>query len=194
MVVHTVWENDTIADVKLRYIRLFLILSLFLLPSAIFAQSELADQQSPAQRCVLSQNYLKNIQKSRDLRARVDRLQAYRYIYQRLDIFVIRLEKNNQPDAVELRNILDDFAQTTEEFKDNYEQYDVARDNVAAMKSCADNLEDFQEKLSKAREERQKVSENVRHIHDILSIDTLRQLEDLHAQLSEDKKQDVENE
>lgn len=177
------------AHVKLRRLPLLFILGLLvMLPHVVQAQTTTVNQQTPAERCDLAQNYLKTIQKPRDLRARVDRLQAYRYIYQRLEIFVIRLEKNNQPYALELRSQLDDLARATDSFKDNYERYDQARESVTNMKDCQRNIDQFQTKLQTVRLERQKVYDSVLEVEFIFSPQITGQLETLQQNLQATEK------
>jgi glutamyl-tRNA reductase len=176
-------------DVKLRRIPLYLIATILLLPNTVFAQSSIIKQQSPADRCAISQNYLKDIQKPRDLRARVDRLQAYRYIHQRLTVFVVRLEKNSQPNAEKMRTAINSLAEAIEQFKDNYELYDGAREKLVTVKNCADNIEDFQDQLSKTRDARLKVSQDVVRVQELLSGDIMEYLKDLQQQLSVSEKE-----
>lgn len=183
--IHIILESDTITSVKTR-----LIITVFMVVSAIIAPTVLAQEPATqsvdeliAERCALTQQYLKDIQRPRDLRARVDRLQAYRYIFQRLDVFVKRLEKNQQPQAQELRTALNDFNKNIENFKTSYEQYDVARDTVVSVKNCKTNIADFQQQLAKAREKRQLVAESVIKTEEILKPTVHTQLESLHETL-----------
>lgn len=187
MAPHTNLESDTMAHVKLQKILLFMLPVLIFVPVAARAQT-IVNQQTPAERCSLTQNYLKNIQKPRDLRARVDRLQAYRYIYQRLDVFVVRLEKNGQPLATELRTQLEEYSKKTEQFKNNYETYDSARENLATMKDCKNSIEKFQQQLQLVRQYRQKVHEDVLTIQDLLSPTLSGQLETLRSALQSTEK------
>jgi hypothetical protein len=170
--------------VKLRlYSLVFIAGALFVVSGVVRAQEATVDQQTPDQRCGLAQNYLHTIQRPRDLRARVDRLQAYRYIYQRLEVFVIRLEKNNQPSAQELRAQLDSFKQATDAFKNDYEEYDQARESLVAMKDCHNQIALFQEKLQAVRTKRQKVYDDVVQIQTMLSPEITTQLQKLHETL-----------
>ena len=140
-------------------------------------------QELVTQRCQLAQNYIKDIQKPRDLRARVDRLQAYRYIYQRLDVFTKRLERNKQPEADNLRASLDDISKNIEQFKVNYEQYDAARESLTKVQNCRSNITSFQSKLETARNKRQAVNESIVSIEAILSPTVKGQLETLYQGL-----------
>jgi glutaredoxin 2 len=182
MALHITSEDDTMTDVKLHRTIVIITLALVLIPIAVHAQT-IVEQQTPAERCSLTQNYLKTIQKPRDLRARVDRLQAYRYIYQRLDVFVIRLEKNGQPQATELRSTLETYSDKTEAFKNDYERYDKAREDLANMKDCKNSIEKFQQQLQTTRELRQKVHEDIQNIQALLSPEITGQLEVLHEKL-----------
>lgn len=137
------------------------------------ASSSAASDQQIVDRCVLSQNYLSANLRRRDLRGRVDRLQAYRYMYQRLDVYVSRLEHNRQPEADNLRASADTFAQAIERFKRAYEQYDIARDGLTSLAGCAERPAEFRDSLATARQRRQTVHSEVIAIQALLS-DTIR--------------------
>jgi hypothetical protein len=113
-------------------------------------------RESIAQRCTYAQRYLNETLKPRDLKARVDRLQAYRYIYQRLDVFAARLERNNQQGAAEFRQSLDQFAKKTEAFKKNYEQYDSTSEILPQSMKIARNAQMNFKSTSTPRELREK--------------------------------------
>jgi hypothetical protein len=151
----------------------------------LFAQDIPSDEaaQQTVVSCQRAQNYLKNIQKPRDLRGRVDRLQAYRYIYQRLNVFVIRLEKNDQYNARELRESLDTFNEQITVFKDDYELYDRARDDVSHIENCQKNNQQFTAALSSARQKRQLVHEDVLKLDMTLSPQVSTQLDQLYQHL-----------
>ncbi len=183
------------AHVKSPRLSLFIVIAaLVALPRLVTAQTATVSQQTPAERCGLTQSYLKTIQKPRDLRARVDRLQAYRYIYQRLEVFVIRLEKNNQPDARELRAKLDEFGRATDSFKNDYEQYDQTRESLTNLKDCKNSIDQFQAKLQTVRIQRQKVYDDVARIGQILSPEITTQLDTLHEKLLATEKTRANNE
>ena len=185
MAQHTASGSDTIAGVKRQIIISFFILTLTgtaSVASRVSAQSQPASE-APAGRCTLTQNYLKNIQKPRDLRARVDRLQAYRYIYQRLDLFVARLERNNQPEAANLRASLDRLNKSIDLFKNDYELYDQAREDTTNLKDCRTNFDDFSNKLTVARSTRTIVNQDVELIQSILNPNVKSQLDTLYGQL-----------
>ncbi len=170
IIKHTTLESDTMTHVKLRILILtVLLLGAVIAPRVSAQESNVSVQQQAIERCTLSQNYLRNIQKPRDLRARVDRLQAYRYIYQRLDIFVRRLERNSQPEAANLRASLNQFNVTIEAFKNNYETYDAARESLTEVKDCRKNIGTFQQKLQNVREKRQLVHDQVIAIEELLN-------------------------
>lgn len=129
--------------------------------------------------CFSAQNYLKNVQRPKDLRARVDRLQAYQYIGQRLDIFTQRLENNSQPKAQDLRRQLDKLKLEVDDFKVKYENYDEARDQLVSIENCEANTSKFKTLLSSLRLERKRLNQSVKLIDDRLRINMSGQLEDL---------------
>lgn len=145
--------------------------------------TEYPDDAPVVQRCLLAQNYLKNIQKPRDLRARVDRLQAYRYIYQRMNVFVLRLERNDQPEASNLRASLDRLNQSIDEFKTDYETYDSSRELVVKQKNCSDDYSTFSTNIANMREDRAQVNRTVELIESILNPNIATQLDTLYQQL-----------
>lgn len=170
-------------DVKIRLVILLLLIGSLLLVPRVFAQSEDALNDQTTQRCGLTQSYLKNSQKSRDLRARVDRLQAYRYISSHLETFISRLERNGQPQATELRGTLTSINDNIETFKTTYEAYDIARNQVVSVKDCRNNIEQFQTKLDDARLKRQEVNASVLSIQNLLEPTTKDQLTTLYTEL-----------
>ncbi len=146
------------------------------------------DSTVVSQQCGLAQDYFDATLKPRDLRARVDRLQAYRYIFQRLDIYVGRLERNNQPGAAELRTHLNEFSKQTEAFKNSYETYDSTRELAATYKNCSSDPETFLKRVNAARVERQNVHTSVESLDILLNQTIKNQLELLHQdQLLENK-------
>lgn len=170
--------------VKIRILSMLLLVVSFFVVPHVFAQANNADSANQlAERCNLAQNYIKNIQKPRDLRARVDRLQAYRYIASRLDNFVTRLERNRQPNASELRETLKDLNVNIDNFKNLYEQYDKAREEVVAVQDCQNNRDEFQAKLEAARLKRSEVNDVVNKVQSTLSPTAKDQLNDLYAKL-----------
>lgn len=178
-------QDDTIAAVKYRFL-ILVIFGLSLL--GVLHVARVSAQQPEGvtdveNRCILAQNYLKNIQKPRDLRGRVDRLQAYRYIHQRMTNFVVRLERNNQPKAADMRANVDRLASLIEQFKNSYEQYDSARESVVKVKDCRVNTETFVTALNEARAARTKVAEDIELLQSVLSPNIKTDLESLHQQL-----------
>lgn len=170
---------------KHRLISFLIILGSLLvgLKSTGVVAQESATNDDIKNRCQQAQNYLKNIQKPRDLRSRVDRLQAYRYIYHRLDNFVVRLERNKQPEAADLRANMERFSELIEQFKNDYESYDVTREDVARLKDCSTNVVSFSDALSQARAARAKVGEDVQLIQSVLEANIKSDMESLYQQL-----------
>jgi hypothetical protein len=162
-------------------------LQIIIIPVAIFIpiflHSTAYGQDVPAYGCEATQRYLKNIQKPRDVRTRVDRLQAYRYIYQRLDVFTRRVERNNQPNAKNLRANVDRFYDATEAFRLNYETYDDAREDVVLVEDCSENSEDFAERLRIAREKRSIIAQDVALLKSIIQTNIPEELEVLRQRL-----------
>ena len=158
-----------------------LALSLIIFISSFFGTSPVVNAQTDvsaaAQRCGLAQSYINNILKNRDLYARVDRLQAYQYIYHRIDVFVRRLERNEQKGDVELRASLNKFNDSIEKFKVDYESYDKARDLVGTVPDCKSNLAQFQSRLADARAKREVVYANVGAIQQVLESEIAVQLD-----------------
>lgn len=147
------------------FLALVLVFGVFLAPQHAFLQNQ---PSTAAERCSLSQSYLKNIQKNRDLHARVDRLQAYQYIYQRMDVFVRRLERNGQPQAVEMRATLDQLTKDLDSFKKHYEEYDQSRESTTAVVNCKNKLPEFQDKLDQARSKRAVLQNDLTEIQKLL--------------------------
>lgn len=147
------------------------------------AQEPATTSASIETRCTNAQAYLNNTQRPRDLRARVDRLQAYRYIHQRLNSFVSRLERNNQPNAAELRAQLDTLNTTIEQFKIDYEAYDQARDQAAKIKNCQQQYQVFIQKLIDARNKRAAVNQDIEKIQTLLGVEVKNQFDQLYQEL-----------
>jgi TolA-binding protein len=154
--------------VKTRILILAVLFGYSLIGSSVstYAQDQSGDDS--AARCRISQSFITTTIRPRDLRARVNRLQAYRYIYSRLDTFVQRLEHNDQSYATELRADLNQLSDKIERFKEDYEVYDQARQNVINQNECSKNFTTFQEKLEIARVNRQQVGTDVAEIQSIL--------------------------
>jgi hypothetical protein len=178
--------------VKIRNI-LLIIAFVFIPASAVLAQessvpSGAVTAEVVSQQCLFSQDYLKSTLKPRDLRARVDRLQAYRYIYQRLDIYVSRLERNNQPGAKELRASLNDLHTKTEEFKNAYETYDATRELSSKYQGCNKSPDQFLKSIDSTRMARQNVNAKVVELKNLLDLNIKHQLEVLYQQQLETSK------
>ena len=163
----------------------FILITLIGAPvTPIFAQ-QLAttggapSRESISMRCGYAQRYMNETLKTRDLKARVDRLQAYRYIHQRLDVFASRLERNNQQGAVEFRQSVDQLARKTEVFKKNYEQYDSTRDIASNYENCQKSPDEFLDYVNATRISREAVAKVVSDIHTLLDTSIMRQLNDI---------------
>ncbi len=168
---------------------LSLLLAVIILGVGLFyLQVNAQDESTPtsqmvAQNCSSAQTYLKTILKPRDLRARVDRLQAYSYVYQRMDVFVSRLERNNQPQAVELRQTATNLQTSTKSFKDDYESYDQAREKLTNLSDCSKHASEFEQLLNDARNKRAQVSSDVASIKVLLNETFQTELQSLYQQL-----------
>lgn len=177
---------------KIRY--LLIVFSIFVISTSVVNAQE---SSSPggvvtpdvvSQQCSLSQSYLNRTLKPRDLKSRVDRLQAYRYIFQRLDIYVSRLERNNQSGAKELRANLDDLKNKTEQFKNLYETYDATRELSAKYQECEKSPEQFLKNIDATRVERQNVNAKIIEIQNLLDQTIKKQLENLYQNQLEAEK------
>lgn len=171
------------AAVKVRITVLLLLVGLAGMMPRVSAQSNDVLTDQTVERCSLAQGYLKDIQKPRDLRTRVDRLQAYRYIANRLDIFVTRLERHRQPGASQLRISHKNLMLDIDNFKSQYEEYDQARDEVINVKNCRNNITKFQTALDAARLKRQEVNASVNAVQNALDPIIKTQLSDVYNQL-----------
>jgi TolA-binding protein len=179
--------------VKLRILILAGLLSFSILGSSVTTYGQEQAGDDTAARCRISQSFITTTIRPRDLRARVNRLQAYRYIYSRLDTFVQRLEHNEQSYATELRVDLDQLSDKIERFKEDYEVYDQARQNVINQNECSKNFTTFQEKLEIARVNRQQVGTDVAEIESIL--ETIRgRVEQLRQELLATGQSEAANE
>lgn len=145
--------------------------------ATLLFQTNLYAQSTIAIGCEAAQQYLKAAQKPRDLRTRVDRLQAYRYVHQRLDATVRRIERNNQPNAKNLRANVDRLNDVTEAFRLDYETYDAAREAAANVKDCRNNGSEFAQKLEEARNARATVAQDVSLIRSIIATNITEQLQ-----------------
>jgi len=170
-----------------RRITTILLLSSVLLFAApqVFAQEPTPpSNEDIAQRCQVAINYVTSNQKPRDLRSRVDYLQAYQYIYQRFDIFVRRLERNNQKDAPAFRATLTELQKETDQFKQAYESYDTARESLTGMTNCSTNPDEFSRRLAEARQKRVEVNNATNQVNTHLSATLQPQLQTLYGELT----------
>ncbi len=133
--------------------------------------------------CTTAQETLDGSVRTQDLRTRVDRLHSYVFIHQQLDLFVQRLERNKQPNAAKLREHTTELESALTTFRNNYEEYDLARDQVVQVPDCANKTTEFQQKLQEARNKRQIVSDDVVALDKLLDSVIKPQLGDLYGKL-----------
>lgn len=137
-----------------------------------------------AQRCVLAQAYASSELKQNDLRARVNRLQIYEYIHQRLDILAKRLEYNQQAGAKQYRNTLDEYLKKIEVFKQNYEDYDSAREAFSGLPDCKKNPDQFKKALTDLRKKRTTIEKTTAAISEFLEQEVTTQLMKIQANVA----------
>ena len=142
-----------------------------------------------ATRCERAQRNLQGPVRDSDIRTRVDRLQAYRYISKRMDIFTQRLEHNNQPDAKEMRAQVTQLDASIDRFAADYETYDAMRDSLAQMPDCGKNPDLFQTRLGDVRQARTSLNQDVATIHSTLDTNFRNQLSDIVAKLEAEQQQ-----
>lgn len=166
------------------------ITTVLLLASPVIAQetSVSPDDATISERCKITQSYLNDKLKERDIRNRVDRLQAYNYIYQRFDTMTIRLEKNHQPGAQPMRSEMEKLHAAIGSFKSAYEVYDVGRDQLANLAKCAERPAEFRAQLEDVRRKRQSLADSVVSVQTILRPDLETQLNNLSTVLQTTKK------
>lgn len=152
-------------------------------------QSEVTDDVI-AMNCQQSQAYLKNDLKNKDLKTRVDRLRAYQYVHKRVDLFVSRLENHRQPRATDMRLIVSQLELAIASFKLNYETYDAAREKLANLSRCQDNVDEFKKLLEEARVELNKVVQSTKSIETLISERFLRGLDQLEDSLKPNKTEE----
>lgn len=141
-------------------------------------------------RCERAQSTLRTTVRNRDLRTRVDRLQAYKYIEKNLDALTQRLENNDQPHAEEFGELTTQLIALIGQFTDDYEKYDTARDSVSDITGCRGNFNAFQKNLYDAREKRAKVSAGVTDIRNLLDSGVRNQLSTLLESLEQQRVSD----
>lgn len=133
--------------------------------------------------CRFTQDYINDKIKSYDLRARVNRLQAYRYISKRLETFTRRLENNNQPGASTMRQNVDSLNKAIESFKQSYDEYDAARSELSELKDCSLQPEEFLQKLEAVRHKRASVNTEVKTIKTIINPDIINEVQNINQLL-----------
>lgn len=154
---------------------LFLLGSVF---STNYAQNQKLSDSVVVSRCENAQAYLNKDLREKDLRARVDRVRAYEYVYQELNALTLRLEHNEQYSAQNMRDQMTAFQKNINQLKTSYEEYDSSRDNLARLSDCADNPQKFTELLSIMRRERKTVEQQITVIRNFLATNMSNQLED----------------
>ncbi len=158
-----------------------------LVPTLLVAQAGQQPTTEELRRnCLIAQQHLKLTLKQNDLKARVDRLQVYQYTLKRLDLFVARLDKHNQPYAQELRETATELRRSMDDFKSNYEVYDRAREHLSALSECQSNINEFKSRLNLAREKLALLQADVAKIDTILETDIEDKLEALLQELQAD--------
>lgn len=110
-------------------------------------------------------------------------MQAYQYMYQKLDIFVQRLENNDQPGVKDLRTKTNNLGTQIAKFRDDYETYDKNRDLVSKIDNCSKNKTSFDRALQNARDSRAVVHEDVVSLDDMLSGSIQNSIRDLYTEL-----------
>lgn len=168
-----------------------ILLVVFSFRAQTYAQEQ--TDYSLSARCGVAQQKLAGPVRSRDLRTRVDRMQAYLYVHERLDIFTQRLENNNQPSAEQMRTLTSELNVLISTFKNDYEVYDQARTAVATLKNCSKNTEDFSTSLEFARTTRKKVNEDVVAINLLLSGPVTTTMNELLTTLKAEETSEVSN-
>ncbi len=165
------------------------------LAAGVYAQPQTEQETdfSLSARCLVAQQKLAGPVRERDLRTRVDRMQAYLYVHERLDIFTQRLENNNQPFAAQMRTMTSELNALTTQFKTDYETYDIARTKTSSTKDCSSNTEQFSENLEATRSARKKVNEDVVAINALLSGPVSVTMNELLTGLSTEGLQEASN-
>lgn len=142
------------------------------------AQSQQLSESVIVARCENAQAYLNKDLREKDLRARVDRVQAYEYVYQELNMLALRLEHNKQYSAKQMREQMTAFQQKIGQLKVSYEKYDYSRDALAQLPDCTKNPQKFSELLAVMRSERKKVEQQTTTTKTFLVANMSNQLED----------------
>jgi len=163
------------------------ITGLMTLSGGTYAQTEYGT------RCRIAQQNLRGTVRDQDIRTRVSRFQAYQFIYKRLDVFVQRLENNNQRGAADLRQEVNQLKQAIDDFKSDYEDYDQARVTVTKLQNCSDNLPEFTSLMQDARQKRRRVNTDVLTIDKILDPSIKNKITDLYNNLLESESSEGTN-
>lgn len=142
------------------------------------AQSQQLSESVIVARCENAQAYLNKDLREKDLRARVDRVQAYEYVYQDLNMLALRLERNKQYSAKQMREQMTAFQQKISQLKVSYEKYDYSRDALAQLRDCTKNPQKFNELLTVMRRNRKEVEKQTIAIRTFLLANMSNQLED----------------
>ncbi len=145
--------------------------------------------QFSSENCVEAQAYISLTLRKNDLKARVDRTQFYESIQHDLEVLVSRMEKNNQPGAGSLKASVSKLKSEIESFKAHYESYDASREAASKVPECAQNYTKFQTALRSAQSKRKLLSQDIKNIDSLVSLDILDQLDKIEASLKEDSSQ-----
>ena len=144
--------------------------------------SKVQSQNISASQCEVAVNYLSKELKSADLRARVDRLAVYEYVYQYLELLTKRLNYNKQPDYEVLKKTLVMYREDIDYFVNSYEKYDESRQELANM-DCQKDLPRFTVQLSKLRSDRKTLELATNDVQRMLRISMKNQLNGLYDKL-----------
>ena len=152
----------------------------------LFAQNSYKQVDGTAikESCINAQSYINQTVRKNDLRTRVDRLQLYEYNHQYLDLLTTRLENNSQPQAQQMRDLVDGYKSKIDGFKAKYEEYDSKRDKLAGIGDCQNNTAEFAELLQQARSARQKVATSVKDLKEYADSTSVKRLNKLQGEIS----------
>jgi len=104
-------------------------------------------------------------------------------MYQKLDIFVQRLENNDQPGAKDLRAKTTELGTQITKFRDDYEAYDKNRDKVTKIDNCSKNIVSFDRALQNARDSRAVVHQDVVDLDEMLSSSVQNSIRNLYTEI-----------
>ena len=154
------------------YLASFLIASsLLVTPRAVEAQSVDATADSEIiktldRNCSSVRVAIKNIH-TNDALTRVNVGQRYNSISTKLMARLNGRLAINKLDSSKLVNITNEFESTRLKFNSNYNDYDTAMTDLQRVK-CSNNVADYYQKLTVAREARNKLSEDVKILDELL--------------------------